>query len=224
MACFRRATATSRRSAGWRMWRSPAACGASPSRTVRSVGATPLHRASSTASPKRTAFWDGSGIRLHLRLRGRGLFRLSCNERRYRAEFEVLHRSAKVPLDMDDTASSLTKLHFRTAGLVGDADRSEPPAQPVVEVQTNITAREQSSSEWNSSEAWYVNVAGSVQEHDARRCHICGAKFPPFGFGPPLTRPGITLWACGAHRVEIERRLTDAHRSAMCEYKQPNLL
>jgi hypothetical protein len=119
---------------------------------------------------------------------------------------------------MNDTASSLTNLHFR------DADPSEPLAQTAGEVQPNVAAHEQDPAEWNSSEARYVNVAGSVQEHDARRCHICGAKFPPFGFGPPLTRTGITFWACGAHRLDIERQLTGAHRSAMYEDKQPNLL
>ncbi len=151
-------------------------------------------------------------------LRERGLSRLPCNELRYSAEFEVLHRSEKVPANMDDTAGSHTKLHFC------GANPSELPAQSVVEVQPNVAAGEQGPAEWNNSEPRQTNVPRSVQEHDARRCHICGAKFPPFGFGPPLTRPGIILWTCSAHRVEIERRLTGAHRSAMCEDRQPNLL
>jgi len=176
------------------------------------------HHASSTTFPKRTASQDGCGIPLHPRLRGRGLSRQASDERRYRGEFEVLHRPAKVPLDMNDTANSLTNLHFRVA------DPSEPLAQSAGEVQPNIAAHEQDPAERNSSEARYVNVPGSVQEHDARRCHICGAKFPPFGFGPPLTRTGTTFWACGAHRLDIERQLTGAHRSAMYEDKQPNLL
>ena len=48
---------------------------------------------------------------------------------------------------------------------------------------------------------------GSVEEYERRRCAVCGAKYPPFGFGPPLTRPGIMLWACGEHRKELDRQL-----------------
>lgn len=46
-----------------------------------------------------------------------------------------------------------------------------------------------------------------IQEYDARRCHICAAKYPPFGFGPILTRAGSTLWACHAHRAEVDTLL-----------------
>jgi hypothetical protein len=41
----------------------------------------------------------------------------------------------------------------------------------------------------------------------ARRCHVCGAPFPAFGFGPPLTREGEYFWACGEHRATVERML-----------------
>jgi hypothetical protein len=34
----------------------------------------------------------------------------------------------------------------------------------------------------------------AVREYEARRCHICQARHPAFGFGPPLTRPGMVLW------------------------------
>ena len=47
----------------------------------------------------------------------------------------------------------------------------------------------------------------TVREYDARRCHVCRCKHPPFGFGPPLTRPGLTLWACHDHRAEMHRKL-----------------
>ncbi len=45
----------------------------------------------------------------------------------------------------------------------------------------------------------------TVQEIEARRCHICGCKNPNFGFGPPLRRPEQGLWACGRHRLDVER-------------------
>jgi hypothetical protein len=49
-------------------------------------------------------------------------------------------------------------------------------------------------------------VPGTLAEYERRRCAICGARYPGFGFGPPLTRPGAEVWACGAHRRELEAR------------------
>jgi hypothetical protein len=46
-----------------------------------------------------------------------------------------------------------------------------------------------------------------IEEYDKRRCAVCGAKYPSFGFGPPLTRPGITLWSCLEHRGQVEKQL-----------------
>jgi hypothetical protein len=125
---------------------------------------------------------------------------------------------------MDDTPNSVTEPQFQDTGLAGGADLSEPPAHAALGVKPNVATGEQGPAGWNSSDPRDAGVPGSVQEYDARRCPICGAKFPPFGFGPPLTQPGTTLWACGAHRVEIERRLTGAHRLATCEDRQPSLL
>ena len=51
------------------------------------------------------------------------------------------------------------------------------------------------------------SAPGSVEEYEQRRCVVCGAKHPSFGFGPPLTRSGIMLWACGDHREELGRQL-----------------
>lgn len=48
---------------------------------------------------------------------------------------------------------------------------------------------------------------GSIEEYERRRCAICGSKYPGFGFGPPLTRPGTMLWACLQHRMELDRQL-----------------
>ena len=47
-----------------------------------------------------------------------------------------------------------------------------------------------------------------VQDFEARRCHVCGCRFPAFGFGPPLTRKDQTVWACLAHRTEVQHTLT----------------
>ena len=43
-------------------------------------------------------------------------------------------------------------------------------------------------------------------EYEARRCAICGGRYPPFGFGP-LASKGTTLWACAAHQQEVDRQL-----------------
>ena len=122
---------------------------------------------------------------------------------------------------MDDTVNTVAEPQFRESALAGDA-LSEPPARLVV--QPDVPDGEQGPAGWSNSERRDTSVPGSVQEHDARRCFICGAKFAPFGFVPPLTRPGITLWACSAHRVELDRHLTGGHQSAMCEDRQPSLL
>ncbi len=48
-------------------------------------------------------------------------------------------------------------------------------------------------------------VNRDVEEYDARRCRICGRRFPSFGFGPPLRQAERTLWACMEHRHDVER-------------------
>jgi len=50
-------------------------------------------------------------------------------------------------------------------------------------------------------------VPGTIADYERRRCAICGACYPAFGFGPPLTRPGAELWACGPDRHELVARL-----------------
>ena len=47
-----------------------------------------------------------------------------------------------------------------------------------------------------------------IREYEARRCHVCQCRYPPFGFGPPLiARSEETVWACAAHRAEVDRML-----------------
>jgi hypothetical protein len=50
-----------------------------------------------------------------------------------------------------------------------------------------------------------------MREYEARRCHVCQCKYPSFGFGFPLARKGQTIWACGTHRMEVDRMLTGGH-------------
>lgn len=47
----------------------------------------------------------------------------------------------------------------------------------------------------------------SILAYEARRCHVCDAPHPSFGFGPPLTRKGHDVWACSLHRAEVKRLL-----------------
>jgi hypothetical protein len=46
-----------------------------------------------------------------------------------------------------------------------------------------------------------------VQRLVAIDSHVCQCKYPSFGFGFPLARKGQTIWACGTHRLEIDRML-----------------
>lgn len=65
----------------------------------------------------------------------------------------------------------------------------------------------------------------AMLEYGARRCHICQARHPLFGFGPPLTRPGKVLWACSAHREAVDRLLAGGpQRPAALVVRQPGLL
>ena len=65
------------------------------------------------------------------------------------------------------------------------ATGSEPPAPPAVE------------------------MTAGMMEYEARRCFVCGCRYPCFGFGPPLRSKG-TIWACGTHRAEVDRQLRNA--------------
>jgi hypothetical protein len=44
-----------------------------------------------------------------------------------------------------------------------------------------------------------------LRDYEARRCCVCDCQHPSFGFGPPMTRE--IVWACGAHRGEVEAKL-----------------
>ncbi len=65
-----------------------------------------------------------------------------------------------------------------------------------------------------------ASVSEAMREYDARRCHICQCRFPPFGFGLPLT--GRTLWACMPHRDEVDR-LVSGKAPRPIEQGQPSL-
>jgi len=69
-----------------------------------------------------------------------------------------------------------------------------------------------------------TGLSDAMQEYEARRCHACPARHPAFGFGPPLTRPGVVLWACVAHRAEVDGLLTGSPRPKAAAQQQPTLL
>ena len=48
----------------------------------------------------------------------------------------------------------------------------------------------------------------AVQAYKARSCHICQGPFAPYGFGPPMTRPGTELLACPDHKDAVRQTLT----------------
>ena len=49
--------------------------------------------------------------------------------------------------------------------------------------------------------------SATLQVYGARRWHICQEPFAPYGFGPPMTRPGAELWTCQSHRDELRQAL-----------------
>lgn len=51
-------------------------------------------------------------------------------------------------------------------------------------------------------------AAACLQAYEARRCAACCDRHPSFGFGPPLSRDGTTVWACGEHREAVDRQMT----------------
>lgn len=64
----------------------------------------------------------------------------------------------------------------------------------------------------------------SVAEYESRRCAVCGAKYPSFGFGPPMTRPGIVIWACFVHWKDVESQLAQWTKPGESEEVQGTLL
>lgn len=76
------------------------------------------------------------------------------------------------------------------------------PALRLVEMPVALTGRTDHSTMRNAS------PASSMADHETRRCAVCGAHHPVFGFGPPLSQKGTTIWACGAHRHEVDHQLT----------------
>ncbi len=72
-----------------------------------------------------------------------------------------------------------------------------------------LTARLGADTEdcWNAPEANNPPTE-AIRECEAPRCRICGARYPAFGFGPPLTRTAQTVWACSAHRAGVDCMLS----------------
>lgn len=78
----------------------------------------------------------------------------------------------------------------------------------LVEVQLSTPLAPFADDRWEQEQPVAPAPNDTVRDHDTRRCHVCQTRHPPFGFGPPLTRPGVVIWACAAHRVEVDRMLT----------------
>ena len=79
----------------------------------------------------------------------------------------------------------------------------------VVEMQLTAKVNEPPDDPWAETNKTPQNE--TVRAYEARRCHVCGCQYPPFGFAPPMTRPGTELWACQDHKDEVRRSL-DAER------------
>ena len=95
-----------------------------------------------------------------------------------------------------------------------------PPELPLAEAQLTATASPRDEG-FGTNAALTANSV--LDGYGARRCAVCGAKYPPFGFGSPLTRPGVVLWACGAHRAELDHRLSARHPHADTLAEQSSL-
>ena len=52
-----------------------------------------------------------------------------------------------------------------------------------------------------------------IEAYDARRCHICKAQWPAFGFGPQLP-VRTTIGACFTHHAEVGRLVRDGRLRA----------
>jgi len=63
----------------------------------------------------------------------------------------------------------------------------------------------------------------TMREYETRRCHVCQGRYPAFGFGPPLARPGQTIWACVTHRADVDRLLTQRQATTI-GHAQPSLI
>ena len=95
-----------------------------------------------------------------------------------------------------------------------------PPELPLAEAQLTATVSMRDEG-FGTNAALTANPV--LDEYEARRCAICGAKYPAFGFGSPPTRLGVVLWACSAHRAEVDHRLSGRHTHADALAEQPSL-
>jgi hypothetical protein len=91
-------------------------------------------------------------------------------------------------------------------------------------MQLNHAAAQDADTDWTTPHSGTeVPSSKTMREYETRRCHVCQGRYPPFGFGPPLTRPGQTIWACVTHRADIDRMLTQ-RQATMLGHAQPSLI
>jgi hypothetical protein len=94
----------------------------------------------------------------------------------------------------------------------------------LVEMQLNHAAAPDADINWSAPDSGAEGPPSkTMREYETRRCHVCQGRYPPFGFGPPLTRPGQTIWACVTHRADIDRMLTPRQATTV-GHAQPALL
>ncbi len=78
--------------------------------------------------------------------------------------------------------------------------------------------------DWSASDSGAeVPPSKAMREYETRRCHVRQGRYPPFGFGPPLTRPGQSICACVTHRADIDRMLTPRQATTV-GHAQPALI
>ena len=84
-----------------------------------------------------------------------------------------------------------------------------PVVRPLrlVEMQLMTTAVAKLEEGATGSDPPAAEVTAAMAEYEARRCIVCDCRHPSFGFGPPLhSNSKGTIWACGTHRAEVDRR------------------
>ena len=83
-------------------------------------------------------------------------------------------------------------------------------------VEMQLTARSYEPGSWDRDQEQDPGApqTDAMGEYEARRCHICRGKYPPFGFGPPLQTAGRVIWSCAGHRAEVDRMVSGMKTTA----------
>jgi hypothetical protein len=94
----------------------------------------------------------------------------------------------------------------------------------LVEMQLNHAAAPDADIDWMAPDSGGEGPSSkTIREFETRRCLVCPGHYPPFGIGPPVTRPGQTICACVTHRAEIDRVRTQRQATTV-GHAQPSLI